>query len=286
MSGTLIINQPGVYLVDEDGNVVTVSDGDSIGTAEGILIVGKDGTNARYLAVDSSGKLAVQNPPNLDVLLSTRATEATLSAADTKLGTIDSVLDSIKDADGIKKITDPLPAGTNQIGSVAQGTKGAGSNAWPVVLYDGSGNAVTITNDAGVYRVEIQGKVQTIGAVPPPATTPVQINADTPLTVGSSDTTFVIPNGETFHLQQITAGNEDPTKGAVVTVLFDDGAEHVIARVYTNGETITIGYPDISKAQDGTALLGGAGTTNIIVRREKYTGTNIAIDGQVLGYTT
>ena len=46
------------------------------------------------------------------------ATETTLSAADTKLGTIDAVLDSIKDTDGIKKITDQLPAGTNNIGDV------------------------------------------------------------------------------------------------------------------------------------------------------------------------
>ena len=55
---------------------------------------------------------------NLDVLLSTRATEATLAAADTKLGTIDGVLDSIKDTDGIKKITDELPAGTQDLGSI------------------------------------------------------------------------------------------------------------------------------------------------------------------------
>lgn len=46
------------------------------------------------------------------------ATEDTLSAADTKLGTIDGVLDAIKDTDGVKKIVDPLPAGTNNIGDV------------------------------------------------------------------------------------------------------------------------------------------------------------------------
>lgn len=49
----------------------------------------------------------------------------------------------IKSTDGIKKIVDALPTGTNEIGKVAQGTKGAGSNAWPVALYDGSGNPLT-----------------------------------------------------------------------------------------------------------------------------------------------
>lgn len=46
------------------------------------------------------------------------ATQATLALIDTKLGTIDSVLDLIKDTDGVKKIVDPLAAGTNRIGAV------------------------------------------------------------------------------------------------------------------------------------------------------------------------
>lgn len=209
--------------------------------------------------------------------LATRASETTLAAVQT-------LITSIKDTDGIKKITDPLPAGTNEVGKVAQGTKAADADGWPIVIRDASGNAVTITEDAGVYRLEISGKVQVTGAVPPPATTPAQINADTPLVVGSDDTTFIIPNGETFHLQEVIAGNEDPTKGAVIEVIFDDGTEHLIARVYTNGQTVSIGYADVSEARDGTALLGN-GVYTIIVRRAKFTGTNIAIDAVVSGYT-
>lgn len=96
---------------------------------------------------------------NLDVLLSTRATESTLLAADGRLTTIDAVLDSIKDTDGIKKITDQLPAGTNEIGKVAQGTKAVGSGAWPQVLYDASGNAVGVVLDGAVYRLQSDSKV-------------------------------------------------------------------------------------------------------------------------------
>lgn len=94
-----------------------------------------------------------------EATLATRASETTLSSADAKLGTIDSVLDSIKDTDGIKKITDQLPAGTNEIGLVAQGTKAAASDAWPTVLYDASGNAVGIILDNSIYRLEARSKL-------------------------------------------------------------------------------------------------------------------------------
>ena len=162
MAAPIVVNQPGVYLVDEDGNLITRADGTAIGSAEGLLIMGKDGTNARYFRVDANGDLVSLPLPagaataalqtsgnailttidadtstlaavdfatqttlasilvdtgqieallatidvdtsNLDVALSTRATEATLA--------------SIKDTDGIKKITDELPAGTQDIGS-------------------------------------------------------------------------------------------------------------------------------------------------------------------------
>lgn len=79
-----------------------------------IKLVDTGGVNV--LAVDASGRAAIQDPPNLDVALSTRATEATLLAADGRLTTIDAVLDSIKDVDGIKKITDPVVIGTGDVG--------------------------------------------------------------------------------------------------------------------------------------------------------------------------
>lgn len=236
------------------------------------------------LEIDASGRAAIQNQPNMDVALSTRATEATLSAADTKLGTIDGVLDSIKDTDGIKKITDQLPAGSNQIGAVSQGTKGAGSNAWPTVIYDGSGNPVTITEDAGVYRVEISGKVTVVGASPPPSTNEFFLFADSPLTTGDNTTSKVVPNGETFHLQTFRCGNEDPTKGAVFEIFFNDGTQHLVARFYANGETVEFGFADVTAARDGTVMVGN-GSNTIQVRRAKFSGSNIAMDAVLRGYT-
>lgn len=167
---------------------------------------------------------------------------------------------------------------------VKQGTKAAGADAWPIRLVDPSGNDTTITLDGVVYRQEVQGKVTIVGASAPPATTPVEIDADIPLTVGTHDTSFLIPSGETFHLQTIIAGNEDPTKGASVEVIYDDGTEHVVARVYTSGTTTQIGYSDVNTARNGTSL-DGTGTETIIVRRLKFSGTDIAIDTVVTGYT-
>jgi len=75
-------------------------------------------------------------------------------AKDSSVQSVLTALSAIKDTDGIKKIVDALPTGTNEIGKVAQGTKAAGSAAWPIVLYDASGNAISILADSGVYRIQ------------------------------------------------------------------------------------------------------------------------------------
>jgi len=94
-----------------------------------------------------------------ETTLATRASESTLLTADGRLTTIDAVLDSIKDTDGIKKITDQLPAGTNEIGKVAQGTRAAASGGWPEYIVDASGNVVGVVLDGSVYRLQSDAKV-------------------------------------------------------------------------------------------------------------------------------
>lgn len=279
---------PAAILVNEAGDVVGVVDigGTKYLQAEVKRLVDAlpAGTNILGLiGIDPAqkGGLAEQ------ATLLTRASEATALLSDGRLTTIDAVLDSIKDTDGIKKITDELPAGTKQIGFVAQGTKNAGgTESWPVALYDDLGNALDTVSDVGVQRLQINGKVQVVGAIPPPNTTSVNVFAHLPLVVGSADTVFVIPDGETFYLQQVIAGNEDPTKGASIEVIYDNGTEHLAERVYTNGRTINIGYGDQGAARDGVPMVGNAGGTFvIIIRRIKYSGSNIAIDAIVRGYT-
>jgi len=106
-------------LFDENGNAIKVT---------------QDGSDYKY---EFLGKLrnaagAVVNP----------ATEDTLSA-------IDGVLDSIKDTDGIKKIADELPAGTQEIGAVAQGTPAEAANAWSVVRCAANGGELKIYETGG-----------------------------------------------------------------------------------------------------------------------------------------
>jgi len=68
-------------------------------------------------------------------------------------------LASIKDTDGIKKIVDELPAGTQEIGKVAQGTKAVPADGWPLVLYDASGNPVGVVQDGSLYRLETRTRL-------------------------------------------------------------------------------------------------------------------------------
>jgi hypothetical protein len=155
-----------------------------------------------------------------------------------------------------------------------------------ITLYDEAGNAIDSKLDEGVRRLEVTGLVVVTGASPPEGTGPAVIFADTPLTVSAHDTEYLIPDGEAFHLQELVVGNEDPTKGAVVELIYDNGTEHLIARVYSNGFTLIIGYPSTMVARDGTVLAGNAGQTHkIIVRRSKYSGSAIAIDAVVRGYS-
>lgn len=55
MSGVVVLNQPGVYLVTAAGNVITLTDGAAIGSAEALLLAGKDGANARIVRVAADG---------------------------------------------------------------------------------------------------------------------------------------------------------------------------------------------------------------------------------------
>lgn len=273
---------PGTNLI---GRVRLRNPGDSVDIGDAANPVRTDPTGTTTQPV-SAASLPLPAGAATETTLATRATETTLAAAKAVLDTIDAVLDSIKDADGIKKITDQLPAGTNEIGKVGQGTAAALANGWPVIIIDENGNAYDSQLDAGVRRLEISGKVSVIGSVPPPSTNAAVINADTPLTVGTHDTEFIIPDTETYHLQEVVLGNEDPTKGAKVEVLYFDGTvEHLVARVYTAGFTTFIGYNDVIIARDGTPMTGDGSTKKIIVRRSKYSGSDIAIDAVVRAYT-
>jgi len=167
---------PASLLVDNNGNVVKVTQD---GSEYKLEILGKlrdaGGTLINPSKEDGNLASVKTNTDKLDENLSTRASESTLDAVRTKtdnldvalstraaestLNSVGTVLTAIKDTDGIKKITDQLPAGTNEIGKVAQGSKGIGSNAWPQVLYDASGNVVGVVQDDTIYRLQADAKI-------------------------------------------------------------------------------------------------------------------------------
>ena len=122
MPGVVVANDVGSYLVDDNGNLLKVT---------------QDGSDYK---IEVLGKLR-----NAAGTIVNPATEDTLV--------------SIKNTDGVKKITDQLPAGTNEIGKVAQGTKAVGSAAWPTVLYDSTGNPVGVVLDGSVYRLETRTRL-------------------------------------------------------------------------------------------------------------------------------
>lgn len=206
------------------------------------------------------------------------ATQETLAAADTKLGTIDAVLDSIKDTDGVKKITDALPVGDNGIGRMK--------------LWDGTEVADVVTDSIdGFNRLQVSGKVSLVKPETPPGGTDFQLVADNPLTVSQAIsphlTSTVIPNATTLFITQVIAGCQgDPSAdGSKVEVLYWDGAtEHVIERVYVMGFTEFGDYPNVNKARDGTSLVGD-GTAELRIYRYRLSNASQEIDCVVRGFT-
>ena len=128
--------------------------------ARGFLGVGYDGTNTVFVRVNSSGQqiivgagvagtpaggvLSIQGVSGGQALpVSGTFWQATqpISAVSLPLPTgaaTEATLASIKDTDGVKKITDPLPAGTNEIGKVAQGAAAVATAPWSIRASDGS----------------------------------------------------------------------------------------------------------------------------------------------------
>lgn len=119
----------------------------------------------------------------------------------------------IKDTDGIKKITDQLPTGTNEIGKVAQGTKAAGSAAWPQVLYDASGNAVGVVLDGAVYRIQSDAKI----AKGASALVHLEV-IDTTSGMGRMKSTLYTPDGD-----PVTFGSVPPNPESIVNSFAKNG---------------------------------------------------------------
>lgn len=178
-------------LVDADGNVIQIID--DAGVKKLAVAARLHDGSAFYKATTPSDTQPVS--ATALPLPAGAATETTLAAIKAKtdnlpsdparegghLATLDTVLTAIRDTAGIKKITDQLPAGTNEIGKVAQGTKAVASAAWPFYMVDGSGNVIGVVLDGSIYRFQTEAQLQTKakGTTPAGSPTSVAIDANT-----------------------------------------------------------------------------------------------------------
>jgi hypothetical protein len=310
MAGVVVVNQPPVTLYDSSGNEIAPAKEATLATRASEATLATRATEATLASRSSEATLEAARVllVSLDgkdfatqTTLATRASEATLEAARVLLVSLDAkdfATETTQVAVGVvlsaleAKVATETTLATRASETTLALTKGVLDTIYTrqndrnqkTQLTNGTLD-VTVTADASINRLQIAGKVSVTGAIAPPATTQVLIHADTPLTVGSHDSVYVIPDGEVFHIQEIHQGNEDPTKGASVEIIYYNGTEHLLERVYSAGSTVTIGYPDINAARDGTSMVGNAGGTNTIVtRRLKYSGSNIAIETEVVGY--
>jgi hypothetical protein len=113
-------------------------------------------TRASEATLAGAAASLVSIDTDIDVALSTRASEATVATLATQVtaAAIQAVLEAIRDTAGIKKITDPLPAGTNHLGAVLV-DNAAGAAA--VNIQDG-GNSLTVDQaTAANLNAQVQG---------------------------------------------------------------------------------------------------------------------------------
>jgi hypothetical protein len=119
-------------------------------TIVGSAILGFDGTYWRRVRVDTSARLAIQNPPNLDVALSTRASEATLSAIKNALASVGT--DKIR-----ASVVDSLPESPFNLSKVA-GTSLTGRD-WSSDFAKLQNLDVTLSALRDFFRPIIKGSV-------------------------------------------------------------------------------------------------------------------------------
>lgn len=202
VDGTVTANAgTGPWPVTDNGGSLTVDatslplpTGASTSANQSTIIGHVDGIEGLLASIkDTDGIKKITDPlpagtnniGDVDVVSSALPTGASTSAnQSTIIGHVDQIegyvdgiegtLTSIKDTDGIKKITDALPAGSNKIGAVN--------------IQDSGGSYLATVTNAGQLRVTTEG-------APPPGYTQVNRSMTGDLTgVTTEDDVYTIPN--------------------------------------------------------------------------------------------
>lgn len=179
------------------------------------------------------------------------------------------------------------PAGTVSLDPGAQ-----------VEIIDNAGNPMAISNNFGsevtkgfiimgedengfMHRVRTtqDGRlISTASVANPPGSVPVVQTAQGNVTT-TVDDDFIIPNGETIILQQLSAGAEGDVDGSKVELFyFPDGTK-------TGGTLISVLYVNGSNGADNlVASFTGDGSALITMRRSRLAGSAREIFGKWQGY--
>ena len=103
----------------------------------------------------------------------------------------------------------------------------------------------------------------------------------------STDTPYVIPNGDTLTLLYAVVGAQgDPNeRGSQIELIYDaNGTLHLVERYYASVASRPYEIQR-STARDGTTMIGNAGGTNrLIIRRTRLSGGAGRIDVSLRGY--
>ena len=160
-----------------------------------------------------------------------------------------------------------------------------------------------LTDEDKVRWFRLQDDGSLIVAITPPvppaganefvmAVTEAELRVGASGDVSSPHTTIgaVIGNALLLHLQLFTVGTEgDPAEaGSKVEIYWREGGgptDHLVERIYIDGETITVAVPSITKARDGTLMTGNGTDTRLVVVRTRTSTPAKEIDFVVRGYT-
>lgn len=263
---------------------------------------------ANTLAIDGSGRAAIQNAPNLDVALSTRLAEATFIA---RVGEVQAMPTANTLLGRLKDIVDSLAARFNTLGQKTMANSApiviaSDQSALNTVLRDAAGNELATLKDAALLStkpgivamgadagnvarrllVTGDGRLITSTAVAAPSgTTPVSqgvvgdVNGGVPPAYANSF--YTIPNGATLRIQRFSGGAEVDTAGSKVSLFYAPNGNE------TGLELIRAGYASGNNFEftlDYTAPAAGNGTRAIMIRRERLAGGTIEIAGFWDGY--
>lgn len=201
-------------------------------------------------------------------------------AKESSLQSVLTALSAVKDTDGIKKITDALPAGTNLLGkaTLSQGGNDAAINASNRLLVEAliaTGGAAQLvrleTGDGTGHIATVDSSKRLLvstGDVAPVGTSPVKVIAQGDVGGGNqADTDYTVPDGKKLALTQFFAGGETSGKESKFELYHsDDGGA-------TDGTLLAFGYIGDGGQNIRIGLnyeVTGNGTDDVIrMRRER-----------------